>query len=195
MFGWFKKKDAPTWDDRVWLHDAARLRAVGRDALPGPTLIVAFFEDSLARVGHALTAAGVPFQPAPVGYTPWGDAPVRLTTAAHLDRITLFPEGLRVVVYEHHPLPYEDGRLREALAARTSARPLYHSALDEPLLERLGGERLEGLMTQLGLTEDEPVEHPLVTAALKNAREKIAAKVRNPREASSMREWFERNLD
>lgn len=198
MFGWFKKKApaAPPFDDRVWIDEAARLRAVLCETGNGPTLIVTFFEESAARVAAALRSAGVPFAEVGTSLAAWSDGRVYLCLADRLRHLVGdLPDGLRVIVFEHHPHPSDDRAFLEALAARTAARPVFHTALDEPLLRRFGGDRTAAVMARMGMSPDEPIEHALVTRAMTDMREKVAAKVKVSREARSMAECVERHLD
>lgn len=66
--------------------------------------------------------------------------------------------------------------------------------MDEPLFLHLGGERMIQLMQQMGMKEDEPVEHSLITNAIHNAQEKLAKKVTVEHTAGSMEEWFSKNI-
>jgi hypothetical protein len=99
--------------------------------------------------------------------------------------------GKKVVFAEHHPLRskeqalYRQSGLREAVV---------YSALDEPLFKQFGSERIIQMMQQLGMKEDEMIEHALVTSAIENAQEKIEKKVQVEHTASSQQEWMERNL-
>lgn len=69
-----------------------------------------------------------------------------------------------------------------------------YSSLDEPLFMHFGGEKIIGLLNKLGMKEDEPLENTLITKALHNAQEKIAAKVNLEQGALSQAEWFRKNL-
>jgi hypothetical protein len=195
MFGWFTKKPAaPAYDDRVWIDGRARLDALVRSAREGDTWILPFFEATADAVCDALTTAGVPFARTGSGYASWSPG-VRVTLAERIGQVTgSLPDGLRVLVAEHHPLPDDNRALLDALASRTNARPVFFVALDEPLMRRFGGERVAELMARMGLARDEPVEHALVKKSLENARAKVSEKVKMPSPARSMEEWLERNL-
>lgn len=70
-----------------------------------------------------------------------------------------------------------------------------YSALDEPLLQRFGGEEIRNMLLKMGVKPDEIIEHPLVSKAIENARKKLAEKVNFPSAASSQAEWFLKNTD
>ena len=198
LFSWFAKAAGPPpLTERVWRDDAARWGGVIRSVreADGATLLVVFFEATAEVARAQLTTAALPFFEVGDTPRPWErGAQVGLVRA---DRLRFLagdlPAPLQVIGAELHPLPAEGRALVGALASRTAAVPTFHTALDEPLLVLFGGGRIAEVMDQLGLPRDEPVEHTLVTRSLANAREKLAKSVRNPREATSMAAWFERN--
>lgn len=176
MLDWlFGKKPPPEPPsvDQVWIDAAARDRALVRAAEAGPVDVMTFFDDTLDHVRRVLDRPGVRLQRA--------------------DRITTL--GSRILVAERHPLPAENRALLERIALLApGVVPVFLSHLDDPLLRRFGGDRLRDLMIQLGLGPDEPVEHGLVTKALANAREKVAAKATGSTSTRSMEEWLTLNL-
>jgi hypothetical protein len=198
MFSFFKKKPAsPAFDDRVWLNGAARLAAIVRTAKAGPTLLITFFEETHQQVAAALKEAGLEFDLVGFGQNPPAEkVRLMLCAAERLGNLTgRLPEGISVCVIEHHPLPDSNLMVLEALTNLTSARPVFHLSIDEPLLRRFGGDKLVPLLSQLGVAPDEPIEHQMVTRALTNAREKVAARVKSPQPAGSMEEWLQFNYD
>lgn len=197
MFSWFRKK-RPAGRDLVWLSEEARRDQLRRIAVEASeaVLLLAFFAESEAALGAALEGEGVAF-------TRLGDRPLRWPADARLllgrvDRLRLLsdpPADLRVEVAERHPLPPENERLAEVLGGLSAAIPTFHGALDEPLMQRFGGEQVVSLAHSLGVSPDAPIEHALVGRALQNARNKVGAKVKNPRNAPSMAAWLALNLD
>ncbi len=188
MFTWpWKKKPAePPAVDRVWLNLVARDQALVRAAQAGRVLIIAFFDDTVTRVGDALRAAGCSEGPD--------------LTLVRVDQLEgHLGQGRAIYLAERHPLPAHNRALLERLQREApGVIPVCFSALDEPFMRRFGGERVATLMTQLGMGADEPVEHPMVSRSLASAREKIEKQVgaasSRPAPASSMEEWLQRNL-
>lgn len=182
MFDWLWKKAPPPEPpsvDRVWRDLAARDRAVTREAAAAELVIVAFFEATAAHVTALL---------APVAVSTGRSCAVML--ASELPRV-VGPGAILVV--ERHPLPAANGELLRRLIELAPGRvPLFFSALDEPLMRALGGDRVTSLMDQLGLEADEAVEHPFVSKAMANAREKVAERLGSgpPSRARSMEEWL-----
>src|SRR4029079_11814506 len=51
----------------------------------------------------------------------------------------------------------------------------FYVSLEDELMRRFGGSRIASLMDRLGLEEDIPLEHGLVTKSIENAQEKVEA--------------------
>jgi hypothetical protein len=49
-------------------------------------------------------------------------------------------------------------------------------------------------MKQLGMKENEPVQHKLISQSIHNAQEKIAQKLVVEHASSSQKEWMEKNI-
>lgn len=197
MFSWFTKKPAPpAIDDAVWMTRAARedaiVRLVRRSA--SHVLLVPFFEASATRLCARLAAEHLPFVEVGTGMVAWQPTTQVVLVDRLRNLVGHLPDALDVCVVEHHPLPHPNLALVETLAARTRARPMFHAALDEPFMLRFGGANVLSMMERMGQSPDEPIQHAMVSKALANAREKVAAKVKVPRAAPSMEEWLTRNL-
>lgn len=97
-----------------------------------------------------------------------------------------------VLVAERHPLRSEDDAIVGwAQAQFPEAKVVFYVALDDPLLLLFGGERTRDLLKKLGMKETEPIQHPAIDRALRNAQDKVAAKagVATPR-ATSAADWL-----
>ena len=68
-----------------------------------------------------------------------------------------------------------------------------YSSLDEPLFTHFGGNKISNLVKQMGMKEDEAIEHAL-TSSIKNAQEKINSKVSFDQSGHSQADWFCKNL-
>jgi hypothetical protein len=94
------------------------------------------------------------------------------------------------VFAERYPLAKPEQVLFERLKQKEI--PIL-SALDEPLFMHFGGERTIELMKKLGLKEDEPVGHSMISSSIQNAQKKLEKLVLVERKASSAEEWFQIN--
>lgn len=95
-----------------------------------------------------------------------------------------------IIFVEHYPLSQKETELYTSLGLKEVH---VYSSLDEPLFMHFGGERMIDLLNKLGMKEDEPLENAIITKALHNAQEKIAAKVSLEQSALSQAEWFKKN--
>jgi preprotein translocase subunit SecA len=66
-------------------------------------------------------------------------------------------------------------------------------SLDEPLFQLFDGPKLIDMMKRMGMTENEEIEHSMVSRSIQRAQEKIAEKISTNRRAASQNEWFELN--
>ena len=191
--------------DRIWRSSAQRIARVAAEAkAAGRVLVVAHFRSTLDAVakalgssrtyadrisGHAL-GSGLAFSRLDGIAVALAQAlPAQQKAAARDDEEAL------VLVAEHHFLPAEDDRILaycEGLPFPCSLR--FHESLDAPLLGAFGGEQLLKVMAQMGMSEDEAIEHAMVDRAIRSAQEKIAASGPGDRPAASAAEWAQLNL-
>lgn len=68
-----------------------------------------------------------------------------------------------------------------------------YSALEEPLFAHFGGQKIIHILQQTGVNENEALENPIISRALKNAQEKLAATLLIEQTATSQNDWFKRN--
>lgn len=96
-----------------------------------------------------------------------------------------------LVFLEHYPLREKEDEVIEKL----NPKQVYvFSSLDEPLFNQFGGGKMVDLMKNLGIKEDEIIEHPMISKSIENAQHKLAEKITFENSASSAKEWFERNI-
>lgn len=178
---WTKSPPAdPPSVDRVWRDQGARDRAVLREAANRDLALVAFFEATATHLRELLLRA-----------RPDSAPDVRL--AAEVGKLRRPPA---ILVVERHPLPDENRALLIRLTELApGVVPTFFSAIDDPLMQTFGGERIVALLDALGLEPDEPIEHRMVSEAMANARRKLADRLGTgpPVRARSMEEWFTRN--
>jgi hypothetical protein len=197
VFNWFRKPP-PALHDCVWLNQVARDEHIATTAAQAtqPLLLVAFFAETAELLAQLLRDRGIAF--AEVGpmraLRPVG-VPVLLALAERVAQVHANPgETWQFCVAEHHPLPEPNTALIEQLQRLGPQTPVFHSALDEPLMLRFGGERVAALMLRLNMPANEPVQSPIVAKALANARDKVRKKVVAPLPARSLRGWLAANL-
>ncbi len=70
---------------------------------------------------------------------------------------------------------------------------LVYAHLAMPLFRSFGSDNIVQLMIKMGMKEDEPIDHPMITKAITNAQEKIAKNCSIVMQATSQQEWMNLN--
>ncbi|MCW5880240.1 MAG: preprotein translocase subunit SecA, partial [Anaerolineae bacterium] len=82
--------------------------------------------------------------------------------------------GLYVIGSERHEARRIDNQLRGRAGRQGDpGSSRFYVALDDELMVRFGGQNVAGLMDRLGLEEDVPIEHRMVSGALENSQVKV----------------------
>jgi preprotein translocase subunit SecA len=103
----------------------------------------------------------------------WDDANAQVERDA--DRVRLLG-GLHVLGTERHEARRIDNQLRGRAGRQGDpGSSRFFVSLEDELMRRFGGATIAGLMDKLGLEEDVPLEHSLVTRAIENAQQKVEA--------------------
>jgi hypothetical protein len=173
---WFSKKGSlPPVRELVFMHNKAKWLAVKKlqEEYPG-AIIIAWFPDTQSAFQQFASEQAF-------------DCEISLAREVNSFQVA----GKTVIFLEHYPLSDKETSLLQSWKP-TSTFVL--SALDEPLFTHFGGERIIQLMQQMGMKEDEPLEHTMITSAIQNAQQKLAKKVTVEHTAASMEEWFRKNI-
>ena len=84
--------------------------------------------------------------------------------------------GLYIIGTERHESRRIDNQLRGRAGRQGDpGASRFFLSLEDDLLRIFGAERIQGLMTRLGMEEGEPIEHRLITRAVANAQSKVEA--------------------
>jgi len=79
--------------------------------------------------------------------------------------------GLHIIGTEHHDARRIDNQLRGRSGRQGDPGcSRFYSSLEDEIVRRFGGDRIAVLMERFGIQEDTPIEHPLVSKAIKNAQ-------------------------
>ncbi len=82
--------------------------------------------------------------------------------------------GLHVVGTERHEARRIDNQLRGRTGRQgDSGSSRFYVALDDELMRLFAGQRVAAIMDKLGIDEDTPIEHQLVTRQIENAQKKV----------------------
>ncbi|AYV56513.1 hypothetical protein EFP84_14045 [Leptospira kmetyi] len=175
MFDFLKRQPSVPITDEVWISQNSKLEKCKRLLRKNDSyLFVFWFEESFRKFQTAFDL---------------GENSPNLAYARELSAADLF--NRTPIFCEHHPLRKTEQDLFLSLKFKEIT---VFSSLDEPLFQKFGGEKVAELMKQLGVAGNS-ISHSWVSAAIRRAQEKIAAKVSNEqRTSSSQEEWFSLNL-
>jgi preprotein translocase subunit SecA len=99
-----------------------------------------------------------------------GGNPVVAEDAARIKELG----GLHVVGTERHEARRIDNQLRGRAGRQGDpGSSRFYVSLEDDLMKRFGGANIAGIMDRLGLEDDVPIEHGLVTKSIENAQTKV----------------------
>jgi preprotein translocase subunit SecA len=99
------------------------------------------------------------------------------TQVARLKEKALKAGGLFVLGTERHESRRIDNQLRGRSGRQGDpGRSKFFLSLDDDLMRIFGSDRLDGMLTKLGLKEDEAIIHPWINKALAKAQQKVEAR-------------------
>ena len=82
--------------------------------------------------------------------------------------------GLHILGTERHEARRIDNQLRGRSGRQGDpGSSRFYLSLEDDLLRIFGSERISGLMEKLGMEEDQPIEHKMITKAIENAQRKV----------------------
>jgi preprotein translocase subunit SecA len=99
----------------------------------------------------------------------------RETCAEEHEKVTAVG-GLHILGTERHEARRIDNQLRGRGGRQGDpGSSRFYLSLEDDLLRIFGADRMQGLMERLGMEEGVPIEHRLITRAIRNAQEKVEA--------------------
>jgi len=175
MFKLFNKDNKPKITDRVFIHRENKWAYCEKILTENSnTVFIAWFDDSINDLENYFSQANL-------------QIPILKARTTSKSQI----EGSNTIFIEHYPMKNKEQQFLEQLGLKET---IFLTALDEPLLKYFGGEKLITMMQNMGMKEDEPIEHTLITQSIANAQEKIEARISIEQSTRSQAEWMERNL-
>jgi preprotein translocase subunit SecA len=82
--------------------------------------------------------------------------------------------GLHIIGTERHESRRIDNQLRGRSGRQGDpGSSRFYVSLDDELMRRFGGERIGGLMERLGMEEDVPIEHRVISKSIESAQTKV----------------------
>jgi len=178
MAGLFKKKETVIKvKDKVWMTSEAKLQAFINEWKKNPdTVFIFWFDDSLRQVESSFAKLET------------GPATILMARETNAFQVS----GKKIILAEHYPLLQKENEFFQKLKLQEAE---VWSALDEPLFKHFGSEKIIEMMKQLGMKEDEAIEHPMITKAIRSAQEEISKKIMIDKTSQSQNDWMQRNAN
>lgn len=213
MFSFKKKDPAVESQDKVYMTGEEKLEGMIADIssasnIYDAVIVVTFFHEQFVSLKEELEEQVIPFR----FFNLVQQRYETVNAAANqMVRVMLLPyevlKGMSgspgeeksgevaVMVAGHHPkLETDDLVLAFAQAMKRKTVITFYQSFEDELLKVFGGERLQHLMTQMGLAKGEAVTHTLVSNSLRKAQEKLGERIVSDLPAGSEAEWFRINL-
>src|SRR5918997_656018 len=170
---------------RAVIGDIKEKRAAGRPVLVGTASI-----EASERLSEQLLREGVPHQvlnakqhEREAAIIAQAGQPETVTIATNMagrgTDIVLGPGvreagGLHIVGTERHEARRIDKQLRGRAGRQGDpGSSQFYVSLEDDLMRRFGSERISGLMDRLGMEEDVPIEHGVISKSIENAQVKV----------------------
>lgn len=175
MFKLFNKENKPRITDKIFIHTKNKWPYCQKLLQENSkTIFIGWFDDSIEELERYLSQTNV--------------------QAVVLKARTISRSQIRemhIVFIEHYPVKSKEDQLFDQLSLKEA---IFLSAVDEPLLKHFGGDKLISIMEGMGMKEDDPIEHKLITQSIVTAQKKIESKVFLDHSTRSQAEWMERNI-
>jgi preprotein translocase subunit SecA len=96
------------------------------------------------------------------------------TSSEHTEVVAL--GGLHILGTERHESRRIDNQLRGRGGRQGDpGSSIFYLSLEDELMRIFGSERIQGLMSKMGMKDGEQIEHPWLTKAIENAQKKVEA--------------------
>lgn len=180
LFNLFGKKDAGNdthvFTDRAYVSTAAKMNACAALAkINANHVFICWFADTATALKNFFKQQAL------------DENLVIETHQLHSSKI----QGKIPVFAEHYPLHEKE---MELVKNWGTEKIIVYSALDEPLFKHFGSDKILPLLKMMGMKEDEPIEHSMVSKSILNGQEKIAKLVSLEQSANSQAGWMEKNI-
>jgi preprotein translocase subunit SecA len=105
----------------------------------------------------------------------WAETLAQAVSTCDLDRAKVLDSGgLHVIGTERHEARRIDNQLRGRSGRQGDpGSSRFYVSLEDDLMRRFGGATVAGFMDRLGVEEDIPIEHDLVTRSIENSQVKV----------------------
>ena len=181
--------------DQVYKNEAAKFRAVIRDItecheIGQPVLVGTISIEKSEELSTLLRRTGVKHQVLNAKYHE-KEAEI-IALAGEKDAVTIATNmagrgtdiklgegvkelgGLKIIGTERHESRRIDNQLRGRSGRQGDpGASRFYISLEDELMRLFGSDRIKGIIETLGLDEDDPIEHSLLTKSIENAQKKV----------------------
>jgi preprotein translocase subunit SecA len=188
------RKDFP---DSIYRTEAEKFRAVANEikelyGIKKPVLVGTISITKSEKLSEMLKRSGVPHQVLNAKYHEQeaeivakagqpGSVTISTNMAGRGTDIVLGPGvvevgGLHIIGTERHEARRIDNQLRGRSGRQGDpGSSRFYLSLEDDLMRIFAADRLSGLMQRIGMAEDEPIEHRLISKAIENAQSRVEA--------------------
>ncbi|MEQ8473005.1 MAG: hypothetical protein RIC35_17555 [Marinoscillum sp.] len=187
-----RKPKAPKVEYIAYVSKMAKYRNVMTSVAASPhhTLLIYFFEDTAKEVIQMAKALNIHLKSASELRT---DRDVTMISAFELNSTSISPFD-EIVCIEVHPFSSINSLVKNAFMSAPDQVIKYYLGMDEMAIRIFAGERVINLMHQLGIKEDEPIEHSMVSKSIERGLEKLEAKYPNAKDIrTNPEDWATEN--
>lgn len=171
----FSKPKGPQITDQVFLNENGFIHAIDKWMQQNYDGVVAvWFQHDLEQLEQKLPGA----------------TQHRFVLAERLGT-SHYSESKPLLFAGHYPLRSAELLLSNEFGLK---QMLFYSHMDMPLFQFFGGDRLKELMIKMGIDEDEPISHAMITKSLSHAQDKITEACPADMRALSEAEWMRINV-
>lgn len=189
LFG--KKKNELKTIEYVWKNEYAKYKGIVKMMdKTKPILFVYYFSETKNQIKEVIEKMQLSFSS-----DIYKHDKITITHAENLLNAKIDLTKTVICFIEHHPsFTIEDKVLKYLQNDLQVTEVTFHISLTEPLLHHFGGDRIVTMLERIGFTDDEALQHSLITNSIINAQKKIDEKNPAAIETQTALHWFEVNL-
>lgn len=197
-------KSSPQVADKVWKTNAACMKGIATEGLLSIkkselALVVTVFEESHKAFIDFLNTQAVPYE-VMEGFADVDSVLQKNSIAVYRAFASesignnIHKVKVSILILGRYPYVIAEDKIIENLNKHfPQGRISFCLSLDEPLFQFFGSQNIKAIMDNLGMKEDECIEHAMVSKSIQRALEKTNQNLDVELKAHSEKEWFARN--
>ena len=193
MFSFFKsKKKLPAYSYHTYQTDFEKYWMLVQDLLAqskeSKILLVHYFDDTRTELVKLMEKAGLEFN---VNQTSF-QAGVNINLVSYDEALnnSLFSE---YNVWSAEVFPVWSLTTKFLECHKEASKIIFFTSMESPFFDLFGGERLKTLMKNLGMKENEKIQHQMIDKSIERAQQKLEEKAQNINIKTSFEDWMAQN--